>query len=123
MSKKSGKNREEIINDWLNLYPKQALECERNENENVVVLVPHNENWFTRKFLPKAKGPAAKIKLDDIGTFVWDRCNGTTPVKQICEELEEKFGDSVKPAEERTVMFVQQMYKENFISVFKKEDN
>ena len=118
--KKENKSREEIIQDWLTLYPKQALEFETNENGNIVVLVPHHENWFTKKFLPKPKGPASKISLDDFGSFVWQNCTGENAVTDICKQLEEKFGEQVMPVEERTVKFVQQMYNEKFVTVFRK---
>ena len=60
--KKEKKSREEIIEEWLSLYPKSVLESEKIDAGQTVVLVPHPENWFTKKFLPKPKSPAAKIK-------------------------------------------------------------
>ncbi|GAB4342778.1 MAG: hypothetical protein Kow0037_30440 [Calditrichia bacterium] len=116
--KKPKKTREEIIREWMRLIPAQNVEFEENEENRVVLLVPHQENWLTKKLLPAPKKPAGRIKLDEIGTFVWGLCDGTHTVKSISEKLDEKFGERVHPADERTVIFLQQMYQQEFIQVY-----
>ena len=91
--KKRKQSREEIIREWLELYPVGYLEQEVDENGRVTVLVPHPENWFTRTFLPRANKPARRIHLDDVGSFVWRKCDGSRSVREIAEALKEKFGD------------------------------
>jgi len=120
--KKTKLSRNEIVSQWLELYPLRKLEYEKDDNGLVVLIVPHSENWFTRKFLPKPKSPAGKVKLDDIGTFVWEHCDGTRTIKAICEAMLEIFGEKINSVEDRTVTFLQTMYGEKFISLFKKED-
>lgn len=112
--------RAEIITEWLELFPLRKLEYETDENNRVVVFLPHKENFLTRKFLPRPKSPAARIKLDEIGSFVWQLCDGSNSIRTICHRLQENFGDTLIQSEERTVMFLQQMYKENFIKLLKQ---
>lgn len=118
--KKQKKSREEIIAEWLKLYPIQNVEFEKNDEERIVLLVPHQENWLTKKLLPAPKKPAGRIKLDEIGTFVWELCDGNLSAGSISKKLEEKFGERVHPSDERTVIFLQQMYQQQFIQVYEK---
>lgn len=122
MSKKKKSDRKEIINEWLELYPLRKLEYEINKENQAVVLLPHSDNWLIRKIFPKPTSPAQKVRLDDVGTFVWEHCDGDKPVKKICEHLQEEFGDRVEPVEERTVIFLQQMYKQKFIRVYARKE-
>lgn len=116
-------SREEIISEWLNLYPVGYLEYEIDDRDLVTVLVPHPENWFTRTFLPRTNKPARRIHLDDVGSFVWQQCDGSRSVREIAAALGEKFGDKVAPVEERTVMFLQQMYREEFVKMYEKKSD
>jgi hypothetical protein len=110
-------SREEIINQWLVLYPIRELDFEE-EDAKVTVLVPHPESWLTRTLLPKPKHPAQRIHLDEVGSFAWRHFDGKHTLKSICEMLERQFGEKVKPARERIVIFAQQMYKQNFIKLY-----
>ncbi len=118
--KRKKASREDIIAQWLELYPIRQLEYETDQDGKVTVLVPHPEYWFTR-FLPKPKHPARRIHLDEFGSLVWSLCDGNHTVREIARKLEETFGDSVHPGEERTVMFVQQMYQQEFVKMFEKQ--
>ncbi len=120
MRKKQEKSREEIISSWLAYYPKRAIDAEEGKNGQWVLLVPHQENWFTRRFLPAPKRPAARVSLDKFGSFVWDLCDGHHSVQEICDRLEERFGEEVQPAVERTVVFVQMLFKNEFVKIFEK---
>ncbi len=121
MSKKRKANREQIIAEWLHLFPITQMEYERDDNNRIVVLVPHNDNWLTRTILPNPKKPAKKVHLDEVGTFVWERCDGNLSIAEICDHLHNEFGEKVNPVEERTVMFVQQMFQAKFLKVYTKE--
>ena len=120
--KKEKPNREEIIKQWLDLIPVRQYEYETEESGEVTVLVPHSENWLTRKLLPSPKKPAQKIHLDKIGSLVWLQFDGKTSIRDICTILQEDHGDQETSIEERTVLFAQQLYKHNFIKVLVKKD-
>ena len=119
--KKKKPTREEIINQWLDLYPIRQYPFETDQEGRITVIVPHGENWFTKKFLPKPKKPAQKIHLDELGSFVWNCCDGQRSIRQICTELESKFKEKAAvAAQERIVLFSQQMYKQKFIKVYSR---
>lgn len=115
-------SREEIILEWLELFPLRQLDFELNEKKLAEIFVPHSENWFTKNFLPKIKSPAQRIHLDDIGTFIWKLCDGTNSIASICKKIQMEFGDRVTQIEERTVLFAQQMYKQNFLKMYSKKE-
>ena len=56
-----------------------------------------------------------RVRLDDIGSFSWERFDGTTTVGEVCEALRERFGESVEPAEERLGRFVHSLRREGFL--------
>ena len=114
-------SREEIIKQWLNLYPLRQYDFEAEEDGKIVVLVPHPENWITKKILPKAKNPAQRIHLDELGSMVWNLFDGKHSIKGICEKLSAIPDLPEETIEERTVLFAQQMYKQKFIKVYTKE--
>ncbi len=122
-SQKNKPERGEIIHEWLDLFPIREHELKRGDTELAVIEVPHPENWFTRIFLPKPKHPAQIIRLDEFGSFVWELCDGNHTIRDIADRLVQKFGDSVKPVEERTVIFVQMMYKQEFVKMFGKNED
>jgi len=122
MKQKDNPDRQQIIADWLSLYPIRQVEYEMDEKSQAILIIPHPENWFTRKLLPKPKSPAQRIHLDEIGTFIWQLFDGNSNISAICESLKEKYGEDIQQAEERTVLFAQQMYKQEFIKVYSRND-
>jgi hypothetical protein len=121
LKKKNRLQRQEIIAQWLALYPLRQIDYTAGEDNRIVVLVPHSQNWFTQKFLPKTKHPAQRIHLDEIGSFVWLHFDGKHTLKKISQLAEEKFSERVQPAQERMVLFAQQMYKQKFITMYARQ--
>jgi hypothetical protein len=119
--KKQQLSREEIIEQWLDLYPIRQHEYESDDEGTITILVPHSENWITRKLLPRPKNPAQRIHLDDTGSLVWNLFDGQHSIRNICEELSRRSQNPEQSIEERTVLFAQQMYKQQFIKVFTKK--
>jgi hypothetical protein len=119
--KKNRLQRQEIIAQWLALYPFRQIDYTQGEDNRIVMLIPHSQNWFTQKFLPKAKQPAQRIHLDEIGSFVWLHFDGKHTLKKISQLAEEKFSEKVQPVQERIVLFAQQMYKQKYITMYSRQ--
>ena len=47
-----------------------------------------------------------RIRLDEIGTFVWERMDGQRTFDEIARDMRTTFGDRVEPAEERLTLFL-----------------
>jgi hypothetical protein len=101
----------------LQLIPDQNILAEKTENGLYVLLKPkYRHPWMVKHILPRLKNPHFKIKLDDIGSFIWGLCDGRKTVKEIGWKLKEEFGDRVEPLYERLGVFFQNLEKNRFIT-------
>lgn len=80
---------------------------------------------FTRfeKFLQKyLKGPEyMRYKLDKIGTSIWQLCDGTYTIKDICSAMEEKYKEEIEPASQRVIGFINMLLQRNLIFIRKEK--
>lgn len=67
---------------------------------------------------PRLKRPHIRVKLDELGTFVWRRLDGATPFCRIAEAMREQFGEHAEPSEARLKAFFTLLYKDNFVKLF-----
>ena len=77
---------------------------------------------------PRVRGPRSlvrwlsfvmtppRIRLDDVGSFVWCRLDGRTAVGSIAEELRREFGERVEPAEQRLGEMIRLLRRERLLS-------
>jgi hypothetical protein len=117
--RKSKQNTE--VNLW-ELIPVRKFEFEKSENELVTILIPKFTNKFLVQYLmPRLKYPFIKIKLDEIGSAVWNEIDGKKKVGEIADILEKKFGEKIQPIEERLSKFFTQLKLHQFIDFIKEE--
>jgi hypothetical protein len=103
--------------NYLNLIPCKILNDEKTEDGLIYLLIPRFKSKFANKYiLPKLKSPNIKLKLDEMGSETWILIDSKRNVNSIAEELEEKFGDRIKPVNERLTTFLTQLYSHKFIS-------
>jgi hypothetical protein len=101
----------------LDLIPVQNLKSTQNEEGLAILLKPKFSHPLLAKYLlPRLKRPHFKIKLDEIGSFIWNLCDGKKTVKEIGGQLKEEFGDRVEPLYERLGLFFQHLEKNRFIT-------
>lgn len=101
----------------LQLIPVQNTLSEKTEEGLYVLLKPkYRHPWMVKHILPRLKSPHYKIRLDDIGSFIWGLCDGRQTVKEISGKLTEQFGDKVEPLYERLATFFQSLEKNTFIT-------
>ncbi len=103
----------------LELIPDQNILAEITEEGLYVLLKPkYRHPWLIKHVLPRLKSPHFKIKLDDVGSFIWGLCDGQNTVQEIGSQLKARFGDNVEPLYERLGQYFQNLEKNKFI-VFK----
>lgn len=111
------KKRKKEVN-LLELIPVRNREWDTggDASSRVDIIVPRFAGkWLGKLILPKLKRPHYRVSLDEIGSWVWRRCDGTTTVKQIGRGLSEQFGDEVEPVYDRLALFFRQMEEHSFI--------
>jgi len=104
----------------LDLRPVRIREYKLNkaqENENITILVPKFGIGRIGRWLSgRSRHPNYLIHLDEIGTFVWNLCDGEKQVKEITNLLKEKFGEKVDPVCDRVAFFLRKMERAKMIA-------
>lgn len=108
------------MKDFKELYPFQSCESETN-NELITLLYRKKKPTFIEKiFFKKYINKIYKVDLDEIGSYVWQQIDGKNSVGDIINKLENKFGKELVQAEQRVILFIQQLYKNKFIQLFQR---
>ncbi len=103
--------------NFLDIIPIRIHKHIINEDGNVELIVPKFSNKKVSNFcVPKSKSENFKVKLDEIGSATWLEIDGKRKVKDICNTLDEKFGDKIKSVEKRITKFMTQLYEQRYIS-------
>ncbi|MXY25899.1 MAG: PqqD family protein [Acidobacteria bacterium] len=98
--------------------PRRCLGWRELDDGRCVVLRPQfGEGTIGRWLASKLGDPCYRIRLDDVGTFIWKACDGETPLTEIAGRLRRAFGERVEPAEERLARFVRSMLRSRMIDV------
>ena len=114
--KKSKVQKKGIEKNLLDLYPKRNRDWEKTDENLVVILIPKLGNHFLGRLIkPQLKNPNYRLKSDEIGSFVWEHCNGSDNVEVIGNNLKKKFGDTVEPVYERLSLFFKSLENSNSI--------
>jgi len=99
----------------LDLIPVRNIKWEKKEGL-IILLKPKFKHPFLKKHvLPRLKNPCYKIRLDPVGTFIWELCDGSLSVKILAKSLKDEFGDKVEPLYDRLALFLQSLEKNHFI--------
>ena len=111
--KKNGVEKTKI--NLLDLIPVRNIKWEKKE-DLIILLKPKFKHPFLKKnVLPRLKNPCYKIRLDPVGTFIWELCDGSLSVKKLAKSLKDEFGDKVEPLYDRLALFLHSLEKNHFI--------
>ncbi len=105
--------------NYLEMTPFKKYNYIEKENGLVDVLVPRFTSRFAEKYiLPKMKNPYFKANLDEYGSFLWQTIDNKRKVIDIIKLMEERFGETLRPITERTLLFFTQLYNAGFINFY-----
>jgi len=114
---------EEKLNEWLATIPVKNCDYFEETNGNFTLKALKSGNAILQKIIARvSNSPYFKIKLDERGSFIWKYCDGEHSIGAICQLLEDKFGDEVKPTANRTVELFKNLYHYRLVKFF-KDDN
>ena len=100
----------------LDLHPRAVHATERLADGRLIVLEPKFPSGLLGKLVqPRLTHPWVKVDLDEVGTVVWECCDGETPVRAIAERLAERFGDEFDPDHARLGLFVRSLESRGWI--------
>ena len=104
--------------EFWNALPSRRFDWSQDDDGRSVVLRPKLGEGRVGRWLAAYLGdPYYRIRLDELGTFVWKACDGQTPLTVIAERMRDEFGDRVEPTRERLGRFVQKMLQGRMIAV------
>ena len=92
MKKKDSKN-------YLDFVPEKNPEIEYEADEDGIITVLIEWQGFYHKIAQKLfrRPRVSDIRLDELGSFVWNAVDGKKDVHQISKELEQQFPKMGKP--------------------------
>jgi hypothetical protein len=98
--------------------PRRALEWRETDDGRCVLLRPKfGKGLLGRWLATRIRDPHYRIRLDEVGTFVWKASDGQTPFSIIVAGLRMRFGARVEPAEQRLAVFARQMLRSRTIEI------
>ncbi len=98
------------------MVPERAREWVRSDSGQVRVLEPrYGRTALGRWLASHVPNPEIEIKLDEIGSAVWEECDGASSVAQILERLRSRFGTQIEPGSERLARFFTVMERDRLI--------
>ena len=86
------------------------------DEEGIVTLAIENKgimNRIAQKIFRKPK--ISYIHLDELGSFLWQRLDGTKTLIDLGKEVEEQFGEKAHPLYERLAKYVQILDSYHFV--------
>jgi hypothetical protein len=108
--------KQSVESNLLTLRPKWNRNWEKTENGLAVIMVPKFGNHSLGKWLmQRMSNPNYRLKLDELGSFVWEHCDGTENVQQIADKLKKKYGDKVEPVYDRLGIFLNRLERSKSI--------
>ena len=101
-----------------------ALKAERREDGTVLLRVPPNPSRWARLLarLLRLKDMERRISLDELGTAVWDMCDGETTVRTMVERFRRTHQLNAKEAEVSMVAYLRTLAKKSLIGIIVPEN-
>lgn len=113
---KQKKNSPQPLN-LLELVPQRVAKWEEKDGRIIILKPKFTHPWAVKNILPRLRKPYYRVKLDEIGSAVWQLCDGQRTVKEIGELLAQNFGDRIEPLYERLGYFFQMLERQRFIKL------
>ena len=101
----------------LEMLPVSRYETVKTDDGLLRIDVPKFRNPVGIGFCRLLKlGENIGVKLDKIGSFIYERCDGSKTVGTIISEAQQKFGEDIEPAIPRVREFIRALERNKLIS-------
>lgn len=103
------------------VHPNQRLRIERSADGVVTLYAPFRSSAMVERLSRWLGGPdhapEAKVELDEVGSFVWEMCDGRTTVREMIARLAEKYKLGRKEASASLTTFLRSLAQRNLVAV------
>ena len=107
--------------NFLDYIPNRSPKITWSQNDEIVTIDMYHKGifpWIAQKFFHRPK--VSHIKLDKLGSFIWNLIDGKSTVYYIAEKVKSEFGNEAEPLYDRLVQYMRILKNNNFI-IFVKE--
>jgi hypothetical protein len=102
--------------NFLDLIPERNCQWEETSDGRIDLKVPRFKNPFMKKIALKlGRTEFITIHLDDLGSKVWDRIDGSHTVEQIGQLMEKENDEFTHQLYERLTHFLSSLSRHRFI--------
>ena len=110
------------MSDFKFVVPIRNCEYELN-NKLVTVLFKKEKPSLMEKLIFRNRiDKPYKIDLDEIGSFVWELCDGSKNVEEITKLTKNHFEENIENVEARVELFVKQLHRNKLILLYEKQE-
>lgn len=98
-----------------------AIEWERNDEGEASLRVPHRKDRTGKFFSFLFRLPEARaVELDEVGTFVWELCDGQNTVESIVKAMCKKYKLGRREVEISVTTYLKMLAERNFIGMYQR---
>ncbi len=100
-----------------------SLKWKRNEEGNVVITLPRRRDWKGRLLGSFFAIPESRpVVLDEVGSFVWEHCDGDRSVNELVKALCEEYNLNPKEVRVSLMEYMRMLGKRAMIAVAVPEE-
>lgn len=102
----------------LDVVPERAAEWDEDPEGRITLIRKRPTVRGPRSlaaWVSSVTGPP-RVRLDDVGSFVWRHIDGTRDVRMICGAVQAEFGQRVEPVPERLGQLIRILKRERLVS-------
>jgi hypothetical protein len=100
----------------LDLTPRRTADWSEQDGIVVIARRAPKRGWRTPLAWIGYRMSVKRVRLDDVGSFVWKLLDGRYTVAEVADALREEFGHRVEPAEERLGEMVRMLHDGGLIT-------
>ena len=94
----------------------QLVKWEMDEKGEVSLTIPQDHKMWLRVLAKLFSLPGKRvIVLDDVGSYVWQLCDGQNSLRRISKQLSDKYNLTAKEAEMSLVEYLRALGKRGII--------
>lgn len=109
--------------NYLDFVPAVSKQFQsKTDDEGVVTIFVENKGVFHRLAQTFLKKPAVtQVHLDAMGSFIWQKINGSSTLYEIAQEVSAQFGAEAEPLYDRLLTYIKRLESYGFISLNKQD--
>jgi hypothetical protein len=90
----------------------------RDDDGNVIFTLPRRKAWWADWIARILRMPERKkVALDEVGTVVWDLCDGKNTVRSIIERFVDKYKLNRREAEVSMFAYLKELTRRGFVGL------